>query len=217
MGSSSESPPTPTTKRISAGEPEDVLGASERLWRVCRRPHADLSGIGATVASGRWHTKHKARRVLYCAADPSTAILEVVVRYLDEIAEGPPADLVLVTIGVDRGKLSEVRRDRVDNLPDDWPGRVARTRACGDAWLAAGEGLLLAVPSALSPAFNVVVNAKHRDVGVLSIERVEPLAQKITNALAGLRAAGAAVPDGRGRPAPRASVRRPRAGRRRAR
>lgn len=212
MASSSE--PNPSIRPLSAGEQEDVLRAIGRLWRVCREPHADLSGVGATRASGRWHTKDEGRRVLYCAADPSTAILEVVVRYLDEIAEARPADLVLVTIAVDRGNLADVRRDRIIELPPDWPEHVDRTRACGDAWLAAGEGLALIVPSALSPAFNVVVNANHHTVdNVLRVEHIDPLAQKITRALAGLRAAGARTADARAR----STGPRPRTGRRRSR
>jgi RES domain-containing protein len=190
MASSSE--PSPSLIEVVEGAHEDVLGTSECLWRVCRRPHADLTGIGATYASGRWHTRHQDRRVLYCAADPSTAILEVVIRYLDELAEGLPADLVLVRIDVDHERLAGVRRDRVIDLAADWPGHVRRTRACGDAWLTAGEGLALTVPSALSPApaRNVVVNAAHGAVSeLLHVAVIDPLADKIRAALAGVRMA----------------------------
>lgn len=211
MASSSE--PSPSINEGIDGAPEDVLGRSDCLWRVCRRPHADLTGIGATYASGRWHTKHQERRVLYCAADPSTAILEVVIRYLDEFAEGIPADLVLARIEINRARLAGVRRDRVIHLAADWPADVRRTRALGDTWLAAGEGLALTVPSALSPtpARNVIVNAAHDAVAeLLRVETIDPLADKIRTALAGVRGARTGLRGAKPAARPRTGLGRPR-------
>jgi RES domain-containing protein len=45
------------------------------LWRISN--HTALEGTGGLLASGRWHSK--GRPIIYCAPDPSTALLEVLV------------------------------------------------------------------------------------------------------------------------------------------
>ncbi len=50
-----------------------------RLWRLDRTRHASTwdSGEGSYIAGGRWNSR--GRRIIYCALDPATAILEVAV------------------------------------------------------------------------------------------------------------------------------------------
>jgi RES domain-containing protein len=163
--------------------------APPKVFRVCREPHADLSGVGAERASGRWHTRRPGMRALYAAADPSTALLEVVIKHLGDIRFVPP-DLVLVHIelmlDIQQLKLSR----EVRSLDEDWMEHVERTRAIGDHWLSQDTGLVLFLPSALSPlpAVNVLINAKHPTAGrVLRVGKVEPIAPKIARALAGLQ------------------------------
>ena len=43
------------------------------LWRLTRRPHADLSGRGGEIADGRWHSR--GRPVVYCASSAALAVL----------------------------------------------------------------------------------------------------------------------------------------------
>jgi RES domain-containing protein len=45
------------------------------LWRIS--DHATLDGGGGVSLSGRWHTA--GRRIVYCAPNPATALLEVLV------------------------------------------------------------------------------------------------------------------------------------------
>lgn len=57
-----------------------VLGGGELVaWRLDDKRHAPTwdSGEGAYRAGGRWNSK--GRRVVYCAIDPATSILEVAV------------------------------------------------------------------------------------------------------------------------------------------
>jgi RES domain-containing protein len=58
-----------------------AIGGTAQLmaWRVDRAAHASTwdSGIGAELEGGRWNPR--GHRVVYCAFDPSTAILEVAV------------------------------------------------------------------------------------------------------------------------------------------
>jgi RES domain-containing protein len=44
------------------------------VWRLTRRPHADLSGRGGELADGRCHTR--GRPIVYCAASAALALLE---------------------------------------------------------------------------------------------------------------------------------------------
>jgi RES domain-containing protein len=42
------------------------------LWRLCRRPYADLSGEGARILGGRWNSP--GRPVVYFAEHPAADI-----------------------------------------------------------------------------------------------------------------------------------------------
>lgn len=154
---------------------------------MCRAPHAELSGVGASRASGRWHTKHPDAALLYCTDHPSAAILEVLISHLGDVRT-MPADLVVMEIRIGDG----LEWDTPNELPTDWETRVDDTRMCGDSWWRSGWTAVLRVPSALSPSWNYLVNPKHADVKDgenLAVVSVSPLASKIETALAGLRAA----------------------------
>jgi len=45
------------------------------LWRVSN--HISLDGAGGLSAPGRWHTA--GQRIVYCAPNPATALLEALV------------------------------------------------------------------------------------------------------------------------------------------
>jgi len=136
------------------------------LWRISN--HLSLSGDGALRASGRWHTR--GRRVIYCAENPATALLEILVHFEIEIRD-LPARYRLLKIGVP----DDVRAERVllDDMPSDWPEKTEVTRAIGDQWLAGGSTALLTVPSALVPeTFNVLLNPAHLDAKRIVVTRI---------------------------------------------
>jgi RES domain-containing protein len=136
------------------------------LWRISN--YADLDGSGGLVVAGRWHSK--GQPVLYCAQNPSTALLETLV-HLEIDAEDRPAHFQVIRIeGPD--KLS---RESLDSrkLPAAWPSDLLATQSIGDAWFQARRSLLLEVPSALVPeTWNVIVNPLHREASRLRITRV---------------------------------------------
>lgn len=116
-----------------------------RLWRIASGRHDPLDGEGAQRFGGRWNSPR--RPAVYTSAHASLAVLEKLV-WTDP--EDLPDDL----------RLFEV------DLPDDFPpapldpARLpsrwteAGSPACariGDEWLASGESVALAVPSALLP------------------------------------------------------------------
>ena len=127
------------------------------VWRFSR--HDSLDGRGGLLASARWHTR--GREVLYCAPNPATAVLEILVH--SQVRE-PRA--------LSRHRFIKleipdaVHRDAVDEaqLPTDWSRRVSVTRAWGDRWLREGNAAVLAVRSVLVPeTYNLIINPRHTD------------------------------------------------------
>jgi RES domain-containing protein len=133
------------------------------LWRLCRRPFANLSGEGARNFGGRWN--RPGRPVVYFAEHPALAALEVRV-HLDLPFELLPDDFVLM-----RAVLE-------DSLITEAPGGFmsgTQTPAVGDAWLAQGKSMALRVPSVLLPyAWNVLLNPRHPDAARAAISGIEP-------------------------------------------
>ncbi len=130
------------------------------LWRLCRLAHANLSGEGGRLYSGRWHSA--GRPIIYTATEPSLAVLEVRVN-LDVPFELLPDDYVLVSIETGPADL-----ETLATLPEN-------PRAHGDAWLQEQRTLLLAVPSVIIPqARNVLINPAHPAAAPARIVRAEP-------------------------------------------
>lgn len=140
------------------------------LWRLTRRPHADLSGRGGELADGRWHTR--GRPVVYCSATAALAVLEVRV-HLDLPLELLPDDYVLMKI-VAADEL-DAPILQVSDLPDAWRGREDLCRPFGDAWLRDGAAALLSVPSAIVEIErNILLNPRHPDAARVEVEGVAP-------------------------------------------
>lgn len=128
-------------------------------WRLCRRPHADLSGEGARLFGGRWNSPGRA--VVYLAEHPALAALEVRV-HLDLPFELLPADYVLVGVTIPDRLLSNAEPS-------------ADTVQVGNAWLSAKHSAALRVPSVLVPhAWNVLLNPIHEDAALARVSIIEP-------------------------------------------
>ncbi len=139
------------------------------LWRISN--HVSLEGTGGLLTSGRWHGK--GRPVIYCAPDPSTALLEVLV-HTGEIDLGDaPVTFQFLKIDVPAGVAETFMA--LKDLPSDWRRQENITRRNGDAWLAGTATALLRVPSALVPeTWNTLVNPRHPDSQRLRIVKVIP-------------------------------------------
>lgn len=127
------------------------------LWRISN--HVSIDGHGGLRASGRWHTR--GRRIVYCAPNPATALLELLVQ--QELAVGElPKTYRLLKIEVP----DDVSMTTVDAtaLPRNWRGNLTATRKLGDTWLEQGRSSLLRVPCVLVPdTYNVLLNPAHKD------------------------------------------------------
>ena len=119
------------------------------VWRICRRPFADLSGDGARLYGGRWNTP--GRPLIYAAETAALAVLEVRV-HLDLDWDMLPDDYVLVAIDT-----AAIVAETIHEPPDD-------PQTIGDAWIEFRRSALLRVPSWIVPkSYNVLINPAHPD------------------------------------------------------
>ncbi|MEK7403791.1 MAG: RES family NAD+ phosphorylase [Acidobacteriota bacterium] len=136
------------------------------LWRISNHPALD--GGGGLRASGRWHAR--GRRVVYCAPNPATALLEVLV-HAEIDAEDIPVTFRYVEIEAPDSLTIETADNAV--LGQGWRRNVATTRRFGDEWLRSGRTALLRVPSVVVPAtWNVLINPRHPESAQIRIVRV---------------------------------------------
>lgn len=129
-------------------------------YRLCKTVHSALNGEGAKLWGGRWNSP--GRPMVYAAASPSLAVLEVLV-HLDLPVELLPDDLRLLTI--------EIPDDVATHTLDPSPTEDDECRAAGDAFLDAGEALALMVESVIVPQErNVLLNVRHADMARVTIQ-----------------------------------------------
>ena len=131
------------------------------LWRLCRRPFADLTGEGGRLYAGRWHDS--GHPIIYTATEPSLAVLEVRVN-LDLPFSLLPDDYVLMRLE------TPIQPEQIPSLPP-------KPRDVGNAWLASRRSALLQVPSVVVPqASNMLINPLHPDAAHLGIAEITPFA-----------------------------------------
>ena len=118
------------------------------VYRIAKAAYVGLDGEGARLYGGRWNSPGQS--MIYTAANPSLAVLEVLV-HLDLPPELIPSDYRLLSI----------------ETPDDAPSQVlhalpANTVETGDAFLRAGQALTLRVPSlVVGQEINTLINPRH--------------------------------------------------------
>jgi RES domain-containing protein len=127
------------------------------LWRISS--HVSLDGGGGLRAPGRWHTR--GRRIVYCAPNPATALLEILVH-----AEIDVEDIPVTFRYLEVEALDSIATETLDDegLPGNWRSNLQASRRAGDGWLRSGRTALLRVPSVIVPmTWNVLLNPRHPD------------------------------------------------------
>jgi len=133
------------------------------VYRFCKAAHVALDGEGARLWGGRWNSAR--RPMVYTAATPSLAMLEVLV-HLDLPAELLPDDLRLLTIEIP----DDAPFCQLDIVPVD----IAACIVEGDAFLTAREALALRVKSVLVPQeWNMLLNIEHSAMSRVAVVRNE--------------------------------------------
>ena len=136
------------------------------LWRISN--FAGLSGIGAELESGRWHTAAPARRMVYLSEHPAVALIENIVnlrgnpRFIQ-----PHFQLLKVSspANITPSRLTPKQFAAID------PQDLATTQSIGDRWLTSGTSALLRVPSIPSPeSWNYLLNPLHPHASKLKLE-----------------------------------------------
>lgn len=139
------------------------------LWRISNHPILD--GRGGFRTSGRWHTRGRA--VVYCAPNPATALVEVLV-HLEIDAEDIPVSLRYLEIETPNSTSKETVALRA--LATRWRTELEFTQHIGDEWLASGRSAMLRVPCAIVPAtmniLNILINPQHPDSAKIAIRRI---------------------------------------------
>ena len=139
------------------------------LFRISKERYKDdLTGTGARLYGGRWNNVGTA--VLYSAQNRSLAMAEALVHLSSTL---PLPDFVLIVLYVpDEIAAKPVN---VAALPENWRRNPAFTQDLGDSWAAAGESLLLKVPSAVvRNEFNFLLNPIHPEMPRVRIVDYEP-------------------------------------------
>ncbi|MGH8226964.1 MAG: RES family NAD+ phosphorylase [Steroidobacteraceae bacterium] len=133
------------------------------LWRFSR--HASLDGRGGLFAPGRWHSR--GHEILYCAPNPATALLEVLVH---GAVRTPEAFAGFQFLKIELPDALAAQRIEEGQLPRGWVSRVDLTRAWGDRWLREGLTAVLFVRSVLVPeTYNALINPRHGDAAEMRL------------------------------------------------
>ena len=133
-------------------------------YRLAKAAFAALDGEGARLYGGRWN--RPGAPMIYTSASPGLAVLEVLV-HLDLAPELFPDDYRLLGVFVpDEAPVQRLERT---------PGETGACRKVGDDFLAAGQALVLSVPSIVVPQErNALINPRHPAAVDLRIASNEP-------------------------------------------
>jgi RES domain-containing protein len=98
---------------------------------------------------------------VYCAPNPASALLEVLVHARVDIEDLPVSFRYLEIEAPDTLAIEDVDTSA---LPKSWRTDLLATRRAGDRWLQSSRTALLRVPSVIVPAtWNVLINPRHPD------------------------------------------------------
>lgn len=128
-----------------------------RCFRLSSWQYPVNTGTGAALFGGRWNPV--GTPVIYASANPSLAVLEVLVHF-----SRLPRGFVLTEIEVP----TEVEIEAVDaaQLPADWDSLAptSATQRFGSSWVNEARSAVLAVPSSIVPMDrNLIINPGHAD------------------------------------------------------
>lgn len=135
--------------------PHPGTGNTVLAWRLDRQHYAGTwdSGIGAEKLGGRWNGK--GQRAVYCATDPSTAILEVAVHAGFPVLDTLPH--VLTCIEITKEPIHVVQPEDAPNPAWLIPGTPSAGQQAFGSQLLAQHGIVL-FPSAVSRfSWNLVI------------------------------------------------------------
>ncbi|MCX6239781.1 MAG: RES family NAD+ phosphorylase [Bacteroidia bacterium] len=131
------------------------------VYRITKKEHAALDGMGGLYGPGRWH--RKGNLVVYASEHASLAAWEKIVHMAS--FENFPNDLLLVKIEIpDEIEIRTVPQNVLAKGWDSFPF-ISETVSYGSSFLQDKVCLALKVPSAIIPdEFNIILNPLHPDI-----------------------------------------------------
>ena len=134
------------------------------VHRLAKAAFTALDGEGARLYGGRWNAP--GRPMIYAAASPSLAVLEVLV-HLDLPPDLLPVDYRLLAIDIP----DEAPVERLDHTPEDDAGCLA----IGERFLHRAAALVLLAPSVVVPQeHNALINVRHPQMARVRLVGDEP-------------------------------------------
>jgi RES domain-containing protein len=143
------------------------------VWQLAPTIHArSLDGEGNRIMGARWNSP--GHGVVYTCANLSLSVLEAYVHIPASLRRTLP-DFEAVRLSIpDDGGTTEIGIGEFEAMLSAADPHAA-CRAAGDRWIAEGQNLILAAPSAIVPEEqNVMLNPAHphmRDVAIVSRRR----------------------------------------------
>lgn len=131
------------------------------VYRITKKEHSALDGMGGLYGPGRWHKK--GNLVIYTSEHASLAAWEKIVHVTN--FENLPKNLLLVKIEIPDG--IEIQSVPSKVLVKGWNSYpfALETVNYGTSFLQKKEHLALKVPSVIIPdEFNIILNPLHPDI-----------------------------------------------------
>lgn len=141
------------------------------VYRIAKKEHATLDGLGGLYGPGRWHKK--GNLVIYTSEHASLAAWEKIVHVarVDNLPEG----LLLMKIELpDNIIIQNIPQEVLVKGWDSFPF-ANETIDFGTSFLKAKEHLALKVPSVIIPdEYNIILNPLHPDIHSCHIISMKP-------------------------------------------
>lgn len=131
------------------------------VYRITKKEHSGLDGIGGLYGPGRWHKK--GNLVIYTSEHASLAAWEKIVHVTS--FENLPRDLFLIKIEI--SEQAEIYSVPKEILVTDWDSFpfAKETIEFGTSFLRNKEYLVLKVPSVIIPdEYNIILNPLHAGI-----------------------------------------------------
>jgi RES domain-containing protein len=131
------------------------------VYRITKKEHSSLDGLGGMFGPGRWH--EKGNLVIYTSEHASLAAWEKIVHAAT--FENLPDNLLLIKIEISDGIEIQTVPQKV--LVKGWNSFpfVRETVNYGTSFLRKKENLALKVPSVIIPdEYNIILNPLHPDI-----------------------------------------------------
>ncbi len=131
------------------------------VYRITKKEHSALDGMGGLYGPGRWHKK--GNLVIYTSEHASLAAWEKIVHMTS--FENLPKNLLLVKIEIPDGiEILSAPQKVLVNGWDSFPFAL-ETVDYGTSFLREKEHLALKVPSVIIPdEYNIILNPLHPDI-----------------------------------------------------